>query len=144
MNYPELGKSYLARYQIDLDVNSTCWGRTHSHGSIFSSKQLKRICKCELPKTRISLLTFLHEVGHIVHPQGGYKGTKDGNAAKTRGLAEYNATQWALEEMRKNGVKAKRKQVQAYNRYVTDKIARGIRRGGKVPKELQRLKPKTW
>jgi hypothetical protein len=146
MNYPRWGQLYLDEFDIKLYPNSECWGRTHAHGYIGNPDSEKKICKMALPKTRLSLFDFLHEVGHIVHPQGGYAGSKDGNPAKTRALAEYNATQWAIKEMqRRIGVAVPRKRAQEYNRYVKCKIARGLRRGLKrIPKEIRRLKPASW
>lgn len=137
--YQQVGQSLLDKYSITLCPRSvcTCWGRPHAH------PESRKICKMDLPKGRSSLFEFLHEVGHIVHPQGGYKG--DRNPAKTRALAEYNATQWAITEMRALGYPVPLRQIKAYNRYVSNKIARGLRRGLKrVPRELQHLKPKYW
>lgn len=96
-----------------------------------------RRVECPEPRGYKSFFTFLHEVGHIVHPQGGYQGS--GNPAKTRALAEYNATVWAKEKLRELGLPVKRKVSQSYDLYVKDKIARGLRRGGAVPTELKHM-----
>src|SRR3990167_5000994 len=106
MSYAELAQSYLDKYQISICPRETCrcWGRTHAHGSLFVDPERRKVCKITLPQQRSTLFDFLHEVGHIVHPQGGYKGDGDKNYAKTRALAEFNATQWVTEAFRENGV----------------------------------------
>jgi len=99
----------------------------------------------DIPHRRSTLFDFLHEVGHIVHPQGGYKGDGDKNYAETRALAEFNATQWAIEAFKTEGIPVPRKQKREYDRYIRNKIARGLRRGlKKVPTEIRHLKPKFW
>lgn len=93
----------------------------------------------DLPKSRTSLFDFLHEVGHIVAEKANY------GKGYPRALAEYNATQWGITEMRTRSIVVPRKQVKDYNRYVRDKLARGLRRGlKKVPAEIRHLKPRYW
>ena len=142
MNYQQWGKLYLDEFDIKLCPRNqcTCWDRPHSHGRIGDNSEERKICKMDLPKTRLSLFDFLHEVGHIVAEKADY------GKGYPRSLAEYNATQWAIKEMqRRIGVAVPRKRVQEYNQYVQSKIARGLRRGlRKVPAEIRHLKPKSW
>src|SRR3990172_3732136 len=129
--YTELAWKYLHKYEIFLcgrDI-CTCWSRPHAHGSLFVEPSKRKICKLDIPQRRSTLFDLFHEIGHIVHPQGGYKGDGDKNYAKTRALAEFNATQWAVETFRAEGLAVPRKQTREYNRYIRNKIARGLRRG---------------
>lgn len=122
---------YLAfAEQIAAENNIATTWRT-CRGYAFPNE---RRLECTEPRGYKSFFTFLHECGHILHPQGGYAGSM--NAAKTRGLAEYNATLWAKAKLKELGLPVKRDVSASYDRYVKNKIARGLRRGGKVPAEL--------
>lgn len=133
--YQQLGQDYLDKYKITLCPRTvcTCWSRTHAH------VKERKICKIDLPKSRVALFDFLHEVGHIVAEKANY------TSNVPRALAEYNATQWGITEMQRSNISVPRKQVKSYNRYVKNKLARGLRRGlRKVPAEIRHLKPKYW
>lgn len=93
----------------------------------------ERVIDCTEPRGYKSFFTFLHEVGHIVEPKANYQ------QAKTRALAEYLATEWAIRKLRELDMPVKREVKASYDRYIKNKIARGLRRGGKVPKELAHI-----
>lgn len=93
----------------------------------------KRFIECPEPRGYKSFFTFLHEVGHIVEPKANYQ------QAKTRALAEHLATEWAKRKLRELGLPVKRTVAAEYERYIKNKIARGLRRGGTVPVELKHL-----
>jgi hypothetical protein len=104
-----------------------CHSRAHAH------VEEKKICLAAVPKGYISFFTALHEIGHIVAPEGSYKN------ASCRALAEHNATEWAKNEMRKLGLPLRRKEMAKYNRYIGNKVARGLRRGLRhVPSVLRK------
>lgn len=106
--------------------------RAHAHCHKNDSRK-NTICLARSPKTFVSFFTTLHEIGHCVHPQGCY------GVAKTRALAEHNATEWAKNVCRELNVPLKRKVIAKYNWYIGNKVARGIRRGlTKVPSELRK------
>ena len=86
MNYEEIGNKLLTIHSITLcpRADCTCWQRPHAH------VKGRKICKMDLPKSRVALFHFLHEIGHIVAKKASYE------AAGNRALAEYNATQWGI------------------------------------------------
>ena len=90
----------------------------------------ERTIHCPAPRGYKSFFTFLHECGHILEPNADY------STARTRALAEYRATEWAKRKLRELGLPIKRDVSAAYDRYIKNKIARGLRRGGSVPPEL--------
>ncbi len=129
MDYKAIGQSYVDRYNIILCPRETCtcWSRPHAH------PKERKICKMPLPTGRKSLFSFLHEVGHIVHPRGGIK-------KELRAVEEYYATCYAKEEIRKHGISVSKQQSRDYDRYIRRCLARALRRGlKKVPKEIARF-----
>lgn len=94
---------------------------------------IERSIECTEPKGYKSFFTFLHECGHILEPNACYR------TAKTRALAEYRATVWAKRTLKELGLPVKRDVSASYDRYIKNKIARGLRRGGKVPPELAHI-----
>ena len=128
------------RYKITICYRCTCTTGTYELGHSRSHAHTKerKVCLSRPPRTRISWFDFLHEVGHVVAEKADY------TSGVPRSLAEYNATEWAKAYMKNMRLPIPRKTLREYNAYVTDKIARGLRRGlRRVPKELSHLKPKT-
>lgn len=123
--WQEMGMIALDKHEVILKPDSLCWSRPHAH------TDERTVCKLELPKGRVSLFTLLHEIGHIVHPRGNYRGSGS-QSASTRAEAEYNATQWAIAEMRAMGVSVPKKTLAAYDAYIQEKYDRGVRRGLKT------------
>lgn len=95
----------------------------HSRAHAHCREGKRKICLAAVPRGYVSFFTALHEIGHIVHPQGNY------SSSYPRALAEHNATEWAKTEMRRLGLPLKRKEMAKYNRYISSKVARGLRRG---------------
>ena len=82
------------------------------------------------PKSVISLATFLHELGHIIH--------KD---IKPSCLQEYKCEQFAFNTIRKHGLKVKRKILNHSRWYIGMKLAMALNRGLKtIPSELKPYK----
>ena len=93
----------------------------------------RKICLSAVPRGFPSFFTAMHEIGHIVHPQGNY------GVAKTRAVAEHNATEWAKQECRRLGVRIRRKTIKQYDSYIKEKVERGLRRGLRVvPSEVRK------
>ncbi len=119
-------------YKCNCRTGSYDLGHSRDHAHI----KERKVCLAVKPKSRKSLFTFLHEVGHIVAYKADY------TSGVPRALAEYNATEWAKREMRDNlHISVPLKVIRGYNNYISDKIARGLRRGLKtVPTQIRHLK----
>jgi hypothetical protein len=113
------------QHGIEVCFRCTCTAKAYETGHSRAHAHVKerKICLAAVPRGFTSFFTALHEIGHVVHPQGGY------SSSYPRALAEHNATEWAKERCRELGVPLKRKVMQAYKSYITNKIERGIRRG---------------
>ena len=86
------------------------------------------------PKTPISLAIFLHEVGH--HAIGF-------ETYKLRCEEEYHVWLWALEQMRKHGVKPDARVQTRFERSMQYAVGKALRRGAKrLPAALARFAPK--
>jgi len=78
------------------------------------------------PKSDISLNTFLHELGHLIHQ------------VKPSCLNEYLASRFALDSMRKYGLSISRKVKRHHNWYIAYSLAQALNRKLKtVPTELK-------
>src|SRR2546423_272544 len=79
------------------------------------------------PKTPISLVVFLHEVGHHAigfdrYPPGF--------------IEEYHVWTWAIERMEEYGVEADQRALHRFNRSMEYAITKALRRGEHVPAEF--------
>jgi hypothetical protein len=118
-------------YRCNCRTGSYDLGHSRAH----AHKEGRKICLSALPKTFKSFFTVLHEIGHIVHPKGhsGY------GQSGTRAEGEHYATEWAKDVCRKLHIPLKRKVIASYNRYITNKVERGLRRGLRaVPAEVRK------
>ena len=123
--------SQNGKKRISVCYRCNCRTRTYDlgHSRDHAHTKERRICLSVPPKSKKSLFTALHEIGHIE----GYRA--DYTSGVTRAEAEHNATQWAIREMRENlHLSVPRKITNAYKSYVKEKIGRALRRGlKKVP-----------
>lgn len=135
MEYGHIAGVIAQQHGIVMCYRCTCTTGTYElgHSRAHAHTKEKKICLAVPPKTFKSFFTVMHEIGHCVHPQGAY------GVAKTRALAEHNATEWAKKVCRELKIPLKRKVIASYDAYIGRKIARGLRRGLQtVPKELKR------
>lgn len=140
MSYKEEVEHILNCYPPTIKVCYRCNCRTGTyelgHSRSHAHVKERKVCLATEPKSRKSLFTFLHEIGHIVADKADY------SLGVPRALAEFNATEWAKREMRENlHIPIPRKIVQSYNDYIRNKIERGLRRGLRiVPAQLRHLR----
>jgi hypothetical protein len=86
------------------------------------------------PKTPISLAIFMHEVGHHAI---GFK------RYKVRCEEEYHVWQWALREMRRQGVEPDARVERRFERSMQYAVGKALRRGLKnLPRPLLRFSPR--
>jgi hypothetical protein len=120
-NYRPIVTRTLARFQIKVrrwrtSMSGCAWTVRYTNGHIGNYIEAPR------PRTPISLVIFLHEIGH--HAIGF-------NAYKKRCEEEFHAWQWALKEMRRCGVEPDnrvRRRVRLSLQYAVGKAQRrGIR-----------------
>lgn len=120
MTYTEIQNEVIKRYRIDLCDGTKCkdgdWSRTHAH------PKKRRVCKWKQANSIVSTFTLFHEIGHI----------ENNSATMRRCEEEYYATVWAIEKMKQYGIASKipEKTKYAYQAYILNERARGIRRGG--------------
>lgn len=120
--YSEIQNEVIKKYRIDICDGTKCsndWSRTHAH-----VKQ-RRVCKWKRANSVQSTFTLLHEIGHI-------ETTK---SAMRRCESEFYATVWAIERCKEYGIELPQSTLQAYQDYIDDELARGLRRGGTGYKE---------
>ena len=134
MNYEQMFGDVVHHHGIEVCFRCNC--RTGSyelgHSRAHAHCKERKICLSVVPRSFKSFFTAMHEIGHVVHPQGNY------SSSYPRALAEHNATEWAKEKCRELGVPLKRKVLASYKSYIRNKIARGLRRGlQEVPAELK-------
>ena len=123
--YKEIQAKVIQEYKINIVENSKCWRRMHAHCSDGS----RRICKWRPAESYIALYSLLHEIGHIETWKKRMK----------RAEEESVATLWANQEIKKLGLKLKRKYCQQYKDYIAMTYRRGLRRGLK-----KRIKSKLY
>jgi hypothetical protein len=111
--YKELQLSEVEYHKVILDEKSVCWQRTHVH------VKERRICKHTPKESYPSLLTLLHEIGHIYTDKSGMK----------RCEQESEATMWAVNRLKELGLPIKRKYIKPYKDYIRMTYNRGVRRG---------------
>lgn len=134
MDYGHVAGVIAQQHGVTMCYRCTCTAKKYEtgHSRAHAHCKERKICLAVPPRTFKSFFTVMHEIGHIAHPQGSY------GKAKTRALAEHNATEWAKDVCRKLHIPLKRKVMQEYKSYITDKIQRGLRRGLQaVPTELR-------
>ena len=127
----------VIHHGIEVCFRCKCRAKTYElgHSRPHAHFEERKICLAMIPKTFTSFFTAMHEIGHIVHPKASY------GKGYPRSLAEWNATQWAVEKCRALKVPIRRKVIASYRAYVKNKIERGLRRGlQNVPRELRKLK----
>ena len=84
-----------------------------------------------LPRTRISLAIFLHEVGHHAIGFDRYK---------RRCEEEYHVWEWAMQQMRRLGIEPGEKVVRRYESSMRYAVGKALRRGIKrLPAPLLRV-----
>ena len=102
---------------IDICDGTKCandWSRTHAH------VRLRRVCKWVRANSLESTFTLFHEIGHIVNNKSTMRRCEE----------EYYATVWAIDELKKYGIKVPVKLIDRYQRYISLEMDRGIRRNG--------------
>ena len=114
MDYKAIQNSAIQKYSVTIVQNSTCWKRMHAH-----MDGTRRICKWNQADSYKSTFGLFHEIGHI---EANKKGMK-------RFEQEQSATQWCIDELRRNNLPIKRKLVAKYRAYIEMTYARGKRRG---------------
>ena len=133
--YAGIVAGLLAKHNITACYRCECRGAGYAMGHSRAHAHIdeRKICLASEPKGYSSFFTALHEIGHIVAENASYK------SGVPRALAEHNATEWAYQILRAHELPIKRKTRRAYDAYISDKVARGVRRGLKViPAVLRR------
>lgn len=125
INYHQEIVNLSQEHRIAVCYSCKCRGAGYEmgHSRAHAHCKIRTICLSAVPRGYVSFFTALHEIGHIVHPQGNY------SSSYPRALSEHNATEWAKQELRKLGVPVRRKEMAKYNDYIGNKVARGLRRG---------------
>lgn len=133
-DYFELAHQIASEYGIETCTKCECRGAGYAmgHSRAHAHTKEKKICLNHLPNSYKSFFTFLHEVGHCVEPGANYY-------QSTRAVAEHRATEWAKRKLRELKIPVRRKVVASYDRYITSKVERGLRRGLRViPAEVRK------
>lgn len=126
----------VMNHLIEVCFRCQCRGSKEplGHSRAHAHTEDRKICLSNAPTSYGRFLSALHELGHILADKADY------TSGVPRALAEHNATEWAYAEMRKLGLPIKRKHKAKYDAYISEKVARGLRRGLRVvPKELQKF-----
>ena len=117
MRYVDIQNEVINKYRIDICDGTKCandWSRTHAH------IRLRRVCKWVRANSLESTFTLFHEIGHIVNNKSTMRRCEE----------EYYATVWAIDELKKYGIKVPLKLIDRYQRYISLEMDRGIRRNG--------------
>lgn len=117
MRYVDIQNEVINKYHIDICDGTKCdndWSRTHAH------VRLRRVCKWVRANSLESTFTLFHEIGHIVNNKSTMRRCEE----------EYYATVWAIDELKKYGIKVPVKLIDRYQRYISLEMDRGIRRNG--------------
>lgn len=117
MRYVDIQNEVINKYRIDICDGTKCaddWSRTHAH------VRLRRVCKWVRANSLESTFTLFHEIGHIVNNKSNMRRCEE----------EYYATVWAIDELKKYGIKVPVKLIDRYQRYISLEMDRGIRRNG--------------
>lgn len=117
MRYVDIQNEVINKYRIDICDGTKCandWSRTHAH------VRLRRVCKWVRANSLESTFTLFHEIGHIVNNKSTMRRCEE----------EYYATVWAIDELKKYGIKVPVKLIDRYQRYISLEMDRGIRRNG--------------
>ena len=125
IEYQQMFGDLVMHHGLEVCFGCTCTTGTYElgHSRAHAHVKEKKICLAAVPKGYPSFFAALHEIGHIVHPQGSY------SSSYPRSLAEHNATDWAKKKLRELGIPVRRKVVAKYDAYIGNKVARGLRRG---------------
>src|SRR3990167_379154 len=137
MEYEQMFGDAVMHHGIEVCFRCKCRGAGYEmgHSRAHAHVKEKKICLASVPRGFPSFFTAMHEIGHIVHPQGDY------SSSYPRALAEHNATEWAKDKCRALGVRLRRKTIAQYNSYIGNKVGRGLRRRLQhVPAELRKYK----
>jgi len=94
-----------------------------------------RWIEAPFPKTPLSLAIFLHEVGHHAIGFDVYKQRCD---------EEYHVWRWAIDQMRKLGIKPDAKVLNRFRLSMQYAVGKALRRGIKsLPEHLQEFRPQA-
>lgn len=110
----DIENELIAKYNITIDTNSTCWGRMHVH------MKERRICKWKPKNSLVALFDLAHEIGHI----------ETNKSTMKRAEEEYYATCFAIDVFKEYGLTVPEKIMHTYQRYILMTLARGKRRHG--------------
>ncbi|HWE02867.1 MAG TPA: hypothetical protein VG326_10705 [Tepidisphaeraceae bacterium] len=110
-------------------MSGSAWQVRHPNGRVI------RWIEAPFPRGALSLAVFLHEVGHHVIGFERYK---------QRCEEEYHVWCWALDEMRRLGVKPNARVLDRFRRSMQFAVSKAMRRGLKqVPETLKEFEPKA-
>lgn len=132
-DYSSIIARLKARYDIRVrkwrtSMSGCAWRVYHHDGRVINW------IEAPYPKTPISLAIFLHEVGHHAI---GFK------RYKVRCEEEYHVWQWALKEMRRQGVEPDARVQRRFERSMEYAVGKALRRGLKhLPRPLLRFSPR--
>ncbi len=134
--YSDIIMRLISEHNIAVCYRCGCRGAGYEMGHSRSHAHVdeRKICLASEPKGYVSFFTALHEMGHIVASNASYK------SRVPRALAEHNATEWAYGILRTHKIPIKRRVKREYDAYISNKIARGVRRGLKVVPPVLRKK----
>lgn len=119
MTHKQIQDEVIAKYNVKINTNSTCWYRTHAH------VKERMVCKWKQASSMVCTFTLFHEIGHIETTKSSMR----------RCESEYYATMWAIERCKEYGLKIPEKIIKVYQDYIDMERDRGVRRGGKnLPK----------
>ena len=124
--YEDIARQELKAIELQLghDITTNHWESNRPFsGRAFCETYTLTVPE---PKSDISLNTFLHELGHLIH------------RVKPSCLNEYLACKYALDTMRKYGLSISRKVKQHHNWYIAYSLAQALNRNLKqVPVVLK-------
>lgn len=124
MTLIEIQNEVIARYNIIIVKNSTCWRRMHAHINE------RKICKWEQKASLKCTFELFHEIGHIETTKNGMR----------RAEEEYYATCWAIDRFKEYNLTLEPKTMMLFQWYILHELDRGLRRGGKGYPEMNLYK----
>jgi uncharacterized protein YjhX (UPF0386 family) len=129
--YSDRVASWLSEFAIK--ACNGCYGRFGKtigrHSRAYADVAERFIHCAEAGRTAATLLTWAHEIGHIVLRHGGHT---------PRYLEEFEATILAVRLLRRDGIAVPRRALDAYRRYVARKVLRRSRRGLPIRRDVLR------
>ena len=126
--YLTIQQAEIENYGITINECSACRGRMHAH------PKKRTICKWHPKNSMRATFDLFHEIGHVVTHRSDMR----------RCESEYEATVFAIDLCRLNGLEVPEQIRKVYQDYIYLELDRGVRRHGKSMPSREDLRLKGW